>query len=569
MAILWPEMVKPTVLWEWPPEAQFLGPSLGVIILMICLPGVRLLLMYFGAQEYFWSVVVSLIIIALAGMGGSFLPGLVAGMIGLQFSFIGFSDMCCIDRFTLGSLYLWDGLPLIAIAIGVAAVSELTLLQASGSSIAKGADARNVKLKGVIKGAFEPLKYKGCLGRSSLVGTIIGIIPGLGSVAATFVSYSVAQFMSKSKNTFGHGNPEGLIASEASNNAKDAGAMLPSLFLGIPGSPEHAILLMIFIIYGIEPGPGMGVHHMDLVWTIILAITLSNAIACIIAVFGGKALTRITTVPITPVVAATIPLSMVAVYVTRNNPWDLIMTFAFVIFGIFLKRTGYPMGPFIVGFVLGPLLEKSFYMTLQSGFGQAIAFVQHPLAIILACVAVIGVLAPFIVRGIMVLKAKRLAKVGERIEVGGDGPQINIGKPGRQGWLLFSTILLVLSVLMGVLSPTYGLKMSVLPFIISICTAVLLIMLLLGELIPSVSNVQYRLLGDFAGRGEWRVKTPVRRIVPVMIWLFILFALFIIVGAVPAIFICDLFLLRFPGKSSWPKSVLISLVVYGRNLHSF
>jgi putative tricarboxylic transport membrane protein len=541
--------------------SSIIGAIIGVVVLIITLPAVRVLLMHFGAQEYFWSVVISLIIIALAGMSGSFVPGLIIGLIGLLFSFIGFSNTSAVERFTGKVLYLWDGFPLIAIAIGTTAISELSLLQAGGASISKSDHASNVRLKDVLKGAFETLRYKASLGRSSVIGSIIGIIPGLGAVAATFVSYSVASFLDKKGGQpFGQGNPNGIVASEAANNAKDAGAMLPSLFLGIPGSPEHAILLMIFIIYGIEPGPGMGIQHMGLVWTIILAIALSNIIACLVTMFGGKLFSKITVVPITPVVAVTLPMSVVAVYVTRGNPWDIVMTGLFTLFGIMMKRTGYPLGPFIVGFVLGPLLEKNYYISMQSGLGDPLTFLHSPLSTTLAVLAILGFLTPVIIRVVMLLVGKRRAKSEKPVH--DSNPPENIRKiPGRKDWIAFSSVLLVISILMFILSIKYGLNTSILPFVISLFAIVLLVMLILGELNQKIDSLQQSILGSFAGRGRWKVIITWNQIVPVLIWLAIFFALFISIGTLPGVFVFDVYLMHSFGKYPWLSSSIVSLII--------
>jgi len=544
--------------------SSIVGALLGVLVLVIALPGVRLLLMYFGAQEYFWAVVVSLIIIALSGMGQSFLPGLVSGFTGLLISFIGFSNMTMLTRYTGGVLYLWDGLPLVALAIGTAALSELTRLQAGGTSIAEKSDTNNVSLRDIFKGALEALNHKACILRSSVIGAIIGVIPGLGSVAATYVSYSATTAIDKDKESYGTGNPKGIIAAEAANNAKDGGAMLPTLFLGIPGSPEHAILLMIFIIYGIEPGPGMGIEHMNLVWTIILSIALSNIIACFIQLFGGRFLSKITVVPITPVVAVTIPLSVVAVQITRGNPWDILVAGIFIIVGIMLKRTGYPMGPLVVGFVLGPLLEKSFYMSLQSGLYDPMTFFHSPLSISLAVVAALGFLAPLIIRVVQLMRDKRSTESkAVHYESADDLSSRGKNKPGRKDWLAFTGFLLAMSLMFVLVAPKYSVHDAALPFGVGLINAFILIFLLLGELSPKADLLQHRILGGFAGRGRWNPKTAWKKLVPAILWVFIFLVLFIAFGALLSTLVFVFVLMLSFGKNSWKKSLVTALIVTG------
>ena len=244
--------------------ASGLGAIFGLIVLILLIPLVRMIVLMFGPPEFFWLILFGLITVALAAKG-SFFKGLTAGGIGILLSLIGFSPVFGVLRFSFGSkFYLWDGVELISLVIGLFALSEVINYYSKGGTIAPTDTSGGGR---VLDGVKEVFRHKRCFFRSSAIGVIVGIIPGVGGTVANFVAYVVAKERSKNPETFGTGNPEGIIAAESSNDAKDGGALLPTVGFGIPGSAECAVLLGAFILHGLVPGPLLIKNHLDIVFT--------------------------------------------------------------------------------------------------------------------------------------------------------------------------------------------------------------------------------------------------------------------------------------------------------------
>ncbi|MFQ5852336.1 MAG: tripartite tricarboxylate transporter permease, partial [Candidatus Binatia bacterium] len=218
--------------------ACLLGALFGLVILAFLIQVMRPVVLAFGHAEIFWLVVFGLVATASISQG-SLLDGLIAGGVGILLSLIGLNEPTGLIRFTMGSEYLWDGIPLIPFFVGLFAIGELINYSAQGGTIADQNITPNIK--GVWEGVAEVFRSPVCLLRSSIIGTLIGIIPGVGGETANLIAYTVAVQSSKDPESFGKGNPEGVIASEAANDSKDGGALLTTLSFGIPGSLAMAL----------------------------------------------------------------------------------------------------------------------------------------------------------------------------------------------------------------------------------------------------------------------------------------------------------------------------------------
>ena len=247
--------------------ASTLGGLFGIVLLVAVIPVLKEIVLLFGPPEFFMLALMGLAAVALS-TGGQFLRGLIAGGIGLMLSFVGYSGVTGTVRFTGGSEYLWDGISLIPALTGLFAITEMIALSVAGGTISK--DATATRVTGVMEGVWACFTHWKTLLQGSAIGTVIGAVPGLGGTVAAFLSYTAAMQISKSPETFGKGNIEGVIGPEAANNSKDGGSLIPTLAFGIPGSAEMAVFLGVLVLIGVEPGPllliqneGRGVqpHH--------------------------------------------------------------------------------------------------------------------------------------------------------------------------------------------------------------------------------------------------------------------------------------------------------------------
>jgi putative tricarboxylic transport membrane protein len=541
--------------------SSIIGGVIGIIVLVAMIPAVRPLIYIFGASEYFWTIVIALLIVALSTAGGAFLKGLISGLMGIASSFIGFNQVSGGIRFTGGMFYFWDGINIIIFVVGLFALSELVILQAKGTTIATSGIKR-ARLNQSISGARETIRFRATLLRGSIIGTVIGIIPGTGSAIATYVSYGINRMMSKHKSTFGQGNPEGIIASEVANNAKDGGALLPTLFFGIPGSPEMAILLAGFIIFGIQPGPTMAFENLDLVWYIILAVMASNIMACILVILGAPILSRVTRIQISLVVVVAVPLSLGAVFASRSNPWDFILLILFSIIGIGMKRGGYPLSPLVLGYVLGPLAELTFFRTMMSGYFSPLALFRSTLSICLAIIAGLLVLTPVVLSLWQFIRNQNKASTSEELDAGIDSDKTT-HKTAKGGSILMGVFLLIAALVMVIRATSYEFQGSIFPLIIG-GLAILFLAVVLGEdFSKRAAHMVQAVLGPLSGRGEQRLEVGLKDLMPVLGWLFGFLAATFFVGTVVSNLIFIFLLLWKNARMSWCKAVMFSLVVDG------
>jgi putative tricarboxylic transport membrane protein len=342
--------------------ASLLGALFGLVILALLIQVMRPVVLAFGHAEIFWLVVFGLVATASISQG-SLLNGLIAGGVGILLSLIGLNEPTGLIRFTMGSEYLWDGITLIPFFVGLFAIGELINYSAQGGKIADQNVAANIT--GAWEGVIEVFRHPVCLLRSSIIGTLIGIIPGVGGETANLIAYTVAVQSSKDPDSFGTGNPEGVIASEAANDSKDGGALLTTLSFGIPGSLAMALLLSIFIIHGISPGPQLIIEQPVFIWTLLIGYVVANVFASIFGLLAARYLAMVTQIPVYYLSAIIAVIALVGVYVLRENIWDVLFVLVFGVFGFAIRRAGLPILPLVIGFVLGILAEKSFLLTVR------------------------------------------------------------------------------------------------------------------------------------------------------------------------------------------------------------
>jgi putative tricarboxylic transport membrane protein len=378
--------------------SSFLGAIIGLVFLLLLLPFVWTIILAFGPPEFFMLVLFGLLTVAYAARG-NMLKGLVSAGIGVLISLIGFSPVHGVLRFNLGSdNYLWDGIQLVPFLIGLFAIAELGNHVLRGETIAAGGQRIKVGLFGAFAGLAEVFQYKTTLFRSSAIGVLAGIIPGIGGVLANFLSYSMAVQFSKHRERFGRGNPEGVIASEASNDAKDGGALLPTIIFGIPGSAGMAVLLGAFILHGLQPGFFFIREHMDIVFVLIIGFVISNFLASLMILLCADILARVTTVRMGYVVPVTFMLAIGGAYAGRENIWDVGVAILAGIFGFVLIRYGYSLITLVIGYLLGVRAEVSFVQSLQISDGSYAIFFTRPVAMVLMILCLVILILPALTR---------------------------------------------------------------------------------------------------------------------------------------------------------------------------
>jgi putative tricarboxylic transport membrane protein len=292
----------------------------------------------------------------------------------------------------MGSDYLWDGIPLVPALTGLFAITEMIALSVSGGTISK--DAMTTRVTGVMEGVWACFRHWKTLLQGSAIGTFIGAVPGLGGTVAAFLSYAAAMQISKSPETFGKGNIEGVIGPEAANNSKDGGALIPTLAFGIPGSAEMAVFLGVLVLIGIEPGPMLLIKHEGVMYSLIIALSASCIIATVITLLVTRPLAMITLVDVHIVAPAVIAVSLVGVYAIENRFGDVVLAAAFGVLGYVMMRFGFPRITLVIALVLGELAERSYHQSLNMASGDWTIFFTRTTSLVLFLLTVACLLWP-------------------------------------------------------------------------------------------------------------------------------------------------------------------------------
>jgi putative tricarboxylic transport membrane protein len=341
--------------------ASTMGGVVAVLFAIFMMPLVFPVVMAFKSAEMFCIILLAMCFIA-GVVRGSMTKGLISGCIGIIMGFVGFQLSTAAERWTFGNLYLYDGLGIASVMLGIFALSVLMDLRTSKKSIAPENVSQAGNLRELWKGAMDVIHHWRLWLISSIIGYIVGVIPGIGAETAIWVAYGQAQKMSKDPTSFGKGNVEGVIAPESANNAKEGGALLTTLAFGIPGSMGMAYMLVAFLVVGLQPGPKMITDHTALSFAMLQTVGIANILGGLICFFGGTFLLNVTRVPAIYLFVTLIPLITIGAYNESGLFSDVIVMLIVGILGICMRQFRYPFAPAVLGFVLAPFFEKYFWL---------------------------------------------------------------------------------------------------------------------------------------------------------------------------------------------------------------
>ncbi len=368
--------------------ASALGGVLGGFVLAALIPVAYPIIMGFGSGEIFLVALLGLTLIATLSAGGM-LKGLISACAGLLIAFVGVHSVSAATRFTFGSMYLYEGFGLIPVLMGLFALPAVfDMIMRKGAAISDVAKTTSTQTEWgqVYEGIKDVFRHWKLFLRSSAIGTIVGIIPGVGADTATWIAYGQAKHTSKHPETFGHGNIEGVIAPEAASNSKEGGSMLPTLAFGIPGSAVMAIVLVALLIQGIEPGPAMLREHLDLTWTLVTILIVANILATAMLLPLIKYLGKVAFIPGRLMVPGIMGLAAFAAYASRIEFMAIPVAFAFGILGYAMMKLGYNRVALLLGFILGPIVERYFFI-ITGAMGAG--FLLRPGSIVLILLIVL------------------------------------------------------------------------------------------------------------------------------------------------------------------------------------
>lgn len=372
--------------------ASAVGGVIGALVLVLIIPIARPLVLSFGSPELFMLAVFGVSLVGVLSKG-SILAGLLSSLVGLLLATVGIAAQSVDYRFTFGTMYLWDGFSLVLVALGLFAIPEIVQLLRDGGSISRSAapagSAVMASTDRMSDGPRAAMQHKALILRSSGVGAALGMIPGIGGSVIDWIAYGVAAQTSKNGDQFGKGDIRGVIAPESANNAKEGGALVPTLLFGIPGSGTTAVLLGGLVLLGIQPGPRMATDRLDVLMVILLSLVIANLMGAAACLLAAKWFSKLCLVPAVKLAPFLIVVITTAAFQSRFSNADLLV---FVLLGVFswqMKRQGWPRPPLLVGFVLGVAAERYLWISM-SRYG--LEWLSRPGVIAIAAITVGAIL---------------------------------------------------------------------------------------------------------------------------------------------------------------------------------
>ena len=375
--------------------ASFIAGTLGVIGLMLVAPPLARFGLSFSSPEYFGLMALGLAMVVLLA-GESMVKALLSMLVGLWIAGVGTDLFTSTSRFTFGSAELLDGVDFVVVAIGVFALGEVL-----GNMESKGGAQMLPVPKGVrnLMPSWQDMKdCRFAFLNGSIVGFIIGVLPGAGSTIASFISYGIEKSISKHPEKFGTGVPEGVAAPEGANNAETGGALVPMLTLGIPGSGTTAVLLAALILWGLKPGPLMIQENPQLFWGLVASMYIGNVMLLVLNLPLVPVFAQILRLPTYVLFPVIFGISIIGVYNVSTSLFDVWMLAGFGLIGYLMRRLEYPAAPLILGLVLGDSMERALRQSLMMSQGDVSILVSRPISAVMIGLTVLILIAPIFKR---------------------------------------------------------------------------------------------------------------------------------------------------------------------------
>jgi putative tricarboxylic transport membrane protein len=366
--------------------ASVTGDVFADSVLIVSAAPLALLALRMGPAELLGVLIFSFAFIA-SLLGGSLPKGLFALALGMLLATIGLDVETGGERFTFGILDLEDGLPLVSVAIGILALGEVLVQMEQYFLRGAAAEGERVPLRGGPDDRLTWAELKGCaraILRGSLIGTGVGALPGLGASVAAFLAYGAERRASKTPELFGTGKLEGIAAIESANNAVIGSSLIPLLTLGVPGSATAALIVGAFLIHGITPGPFVFREHPAVIYGLFASLMLANVLNLVIGNVGLRFFAMFLAIPRRIIVASTALLCVTGAYVSAGSMFGVGVMLIFAVAGYFMRKLHFPYIVLLIGFILGPMFERSLRTTVILFDDPVTLAVRHPLLPILA-----------------------------------------------------------------------------------------------------------------------------------------------------------------------------------------
>jgi TctA family transporter len=372
--------------------ASLMGGIFGALLMAISIPILRPVMLFIGSPELLAFAVLGISMVAVLS-GNAPLRGITAGCLGVMIAMIGTDPQTGTLRWTFDSLYLWDGLPLTPLLLGVFALPELCDLLIARVAIAANTGTANI-YKGQWQGVKDCFTHWWLILRCSWIGGGIGSIPGISASVVDWLAYGHALKTEKGASaTFGKGDVRGVIASESSNNAKEGGALVPTVAFGVPGSATMAILLGAFLIHGLVPGPDMLTKNLSITYSMVWSVALANILGAGLCYAFSPQFAKLATLRYTLILPAVLGIIYIGAFEATRQWGDLFTLLFFGLVGWMMKQLKWPRPPLILGVVLGDIIERYLFISIER---YGLSWMLRPVVVLLFALAILGLIRPFL-----------------------------------------------------------------------------------------------------------------------------------------------------------------------------
>lgn len=553
--------------------ASVVGGLWGALLLGVSIPILRPVMLHIGSPELLSFCVFGLSLASVLS-GGSLLKGLAGACIGILVKTAGDDPQTGTLRWTFDSLYLWDGLPVVPLALGLFAIPELADLAIQQKSIAADPDQMK-KSKSTRKdqliGVRDVMQNWWLVVRCATIGAGLGAVPGIGASVVDWIAYGHAARTEKgAAQSFGKGDVRGVIASESSNNAKEGGALVPTIAFGVPGSASMALILGAFLIHGLVPGPEMVTKKLDVTYTMVWSVAFANLIGAGICFAFADQLAKLALIRPGLLVPIVLAVVFVGAFQGSRQWGDIYALLGFGLLGFVMKRLRWPRPPLVLGFVLGGLIERYMFISVERyGAQWTYDITEFPIVVVMFIITAYGIMFPLIKDW----NERRKAKATGDAEV--ITRKYGFRKEGLDFDLAFGVGLMILFVIELSIASTWEFGARLVPQVIGYLALVILTFFVFAKLfvsrevkvpdhidpdtIEAKTDVHFDIVVDF---GDIGLDTIWRRALAYFGWCAAFFLGAAIIGLLPAMFFFLVGYMRLWGKATWTVTLGIAVPLW-------
>ena len=542
--------------------SALMGGLFGAVLMAVTLPIVRPLILFIGSPELLALAVFGISMVAVLS-GNTPLRGLTMACFGIMLAMIGSDPQTGTLRWTMDSLYLWEGLPLVPLTLGVFALPELCDLLVARTSVVSDAKVQN-NWRGLWQGSVDCFTHWWLNIRCAWIGSVIGAIPGISASVIDWISYAHALKTEKgARLTFGQGDVRGVIAAESATCSREGGALVPTIVFGVPGSAGMAILLGAFLMHGLVPGPEMLTKHLAITYSMVWSIAIANILGSGLCYLFSSQFAKLASLRYTLILPFVLSLVYIGAFEGHRNWGDL---FSLLFFGIFawgMKHFKWPRPPLVLGFILGAILERYMFISIQR-YGSDWIW-NRPVVIVLFAMALLSLVRPFI------LDVKAHGGITGMLSEF-HAPRFNVTH-------IFPVLMLVIFGVMMAEAVTWNFSAKIIPMIVG-TGAILFCLLSLGNEVFK-GEIHKKREEERAARGEAAEKmhmdiaSTIDHMTPKQIatrgaiffgWMIGFLASMALIGLIPTVPLFIISFMRVEGKEPWritlPMAICTTLLVY-------